>query len=335
MEKAIGLALKGGVNVNPNPQVGCVITRDGTIVGTGYHEFFGGPHAEVNAFIDLGEGNESTDLEVYVTLEPCAHYGKTPPCAELLISKKPSKVYVATLDPNPLVAGKGVRMLRDAGIEVEVGLLQEKAQLINRRFFVLHEGKRPYVVLKWAETADGFVARNDYSSKWISGSQARDIVHLWRGEESAILVGANTAYYDNPQLNNRSGVGPDPIRVILDWNLKVPASHEVYDQKQRTIVYNGEKSMCSGVVEHVKLKLKNNSVEELLGDLKSRGVQSVFVEGGAWLLGELLEKGLWDEARVFKSQVEFLQGVEAPVVREKLIDSQTIGSDVLHLYVRE
>ncbi len=335
MREALTLAQKGGDKVKPNPQVGCVITINGEIVGAGYHEFYGGPHAEVNAFNELEGKVGFTDADVYVTLEPCAHYGKTPPCAELIVSKKPRKVYVATLDPNPLVAGKGVQMIRDAGIEVEVGLFEQDARLINRRFFVSHEKKRAYVVLKWAQTRDGFVAREDYSSKWISGDEARDLVHLWRGEESAILVGANTAYYDNPKLNNRSGLGPDPIRVVLDWDLKVPITHEVYSREQRTFIYNSEKNEQAEGLEHVKLNVKKDSVADLLGDLYSRGIQSVFVEGGAWLLGQLLEKGLWDEARVFKSQVEFLQGVEAPVVRGKLIDSQTIGSDVLHLYVRE
>lgn len=333
MSRAVELAKLGGKDVVPNPQVGCVIVKQGKVIAEGYHEIYGGPHAEVNAFNALAPEIDLSNAVVYVTLEPCAHFGKTPPCAKLIIEKKPQKVVVACLDPNPLVAGKGVEMIRTEGIEVEVGVMEKEARELNIRFFVFHEKQRPYVVLKWAETADGFVARKDYSSKWISCDESRRVVHQWRGEEQAIMVGANTAYYDNPRLNNRGEEGLDPLRVVLDWNLKVPDSHNLYQEGPKTIVYNGEMDRDAGNVELVKLKSRDTVIQDLFYDLYKRGVRSVLVEGGSWLLGEIIKKRAWDEARVFKSKALFHKGISAPLMSEKLIDSQAIGSDMLHLYV--
>ena len=200
MQRALELAELGRGNVSPNPQVGCVIVYDDKIIGEGYHQKYGGPHAEVNAVNSVIDSEMLKKSTVYVTLEPCAHFGKTPPCANLLVEKQVKKVVIAATDSNPLVGGKGIEILKNAGIEVETGILEKEARKQNRRFFTQIEQKRPYVILKWAQTLDGFVARKDYSSKWISNSQSRQMVHKWRAEEDAILVGKNTALYDDPAV---------------------------------------------------------------------------------------------------------------------------------------
>ena len=200
MQRALELARLGLGNVSPNPMVGCVIVKDGKIIGEGHHEQYGGPHAEVNAVQAVKDQSLLPQSTAYVTLEPCSHFGKTPPCADLLVRHQVKRVVICNEDPNPLVAGQGIERLRNAGIEVEIGLLREEGRVLNRRFFTAFEKKRPYVILKWAQTTDGFVARENYDSKWISNTYSRQLVHKWRAEEDAILVGTNTARYDNPSL---------------------------------------------------------------------------------------------------------------------------------------
>ena len=213
MHRALELARNGAGKVSPNPMVGCVIVHNGTIIGEGWHQQFGGPHAEPNAIAAVNNQELLKDATLYVTLEPCAHFGKTPPCAHLIIEKQIPRVVVCNLDPNPLVAGKGIKLLKDAGIEVKTGILAQEGAFLNRRFFTYINHKRPFIILKWAETADGFVARENYDSKWISNALSRKLVHKWRTEEDAILVGKNTALYDNPQLTSRDWEGKNPISV--------------------------------------------------------------------------------------------------------------------------
>ena len=336
MQRALDLAQKGMGNVSPNPMVGCVIVCDDEVIGEGYHEQYGGLHAEPNAINSVIDKTKIVDSTVYVTLEPCAHQGKTPPCADLLATLKPNRVVICSDDPNPLVAGKGIQLLKDAGVEVETGVLEEKGRSLNKRFFTFQEKKRPYVILKWAETKDGFIARKDYDSKWISGEESRKLVHRWRSEESSIMVGAKTAKYDNPSLNVRLVEGKNPIRIVIDRALKLPQTLNLFDQTQETIVYNSLKNEVAGKIKYVRLDFSSSIIDQVLVDLYDNKVLSLFVEGGTNLLNQFLEAGLWDEAKVFKSTTEaFGVGIKSPLSPKNRVFSQQIGNDRLEYYLNK
>lgn len=292
MSRALELAKQGAGWVSPNPMVGCVIVKNNQIIAEGKHEKYGGPHAEVNAVNQLEKIEMMKGSTVFVTLEPCAHVGKTPPCAELLVRCQPARVIVCNVDPNPLVAGKGIDILEKASITTETGVLAEEGAFLNRRFFKRMTQKEPYIILKWAQTADRFVARKNYDSKWISNEKSRALVHQWRHEEDAIMVGTNTAIYDNPRLNIRHGNGQNPIRVVIDRTLKVPNKHHLFDQRQKTICYNEIKEEKSGLVNYVKLNFKENVVEQVLNDLYQRDIQSIIIEGGSFLLQQFVDLSL-------------------------------------------
>jgi diaminohydroxyphosphoribosylaminopyrimidine deaminase/5-amino-6-(5-phosphoribosylamino)uracil reductase len=321
MRRAFQLAQNGIGRVSPNPMVGCVIVKDEQIIGEGWHQKYGEGHAEVNAVNSVSDKLSIRESTFYVTLEPCAHFGKTPPCADLLVSLLPRRVVIANLDPNPLVAGKGIEKLKKAGIEVECGLLADVGWELNRRFFTCMTQKRPYIILKWAETADGFIARKNFDSKWISNSFSRLLVHKWRTEETAILVGTNTARYDNPKLNAREWSGNQPIRVVIDKNLQLPNTLHLFDQSQPTLVYNLNKEAEQENLIWVKLP-EEEFISLLINDLYKRKIQSLFVEGGSFLLNTLLALNFWDELRVFKSQEIFSEGIKAPSSKGKLIKTE-------------
>jgi diaminohydroxyphosphoribosylaminopyrimidine deaminase / 5-amino-6-(5-phosphoribosylamino)uracil reductase len=331
MQRALELAERGKGTVRPNPLVGCVLVHGGKIIGEGYHEQYGGPHAEVNAIASVTDPKLLADATAYVSLEPCSHWGKTPPCANLLIEKGIKSVHVATLDPNPLVAGKGVQLLKGAGVEVTVGLLEQEARWQNRRFFCQQEKHRPYLILKWAQTQDGFLARENFDSKWISGTQSRQLVHQWRAEEQAILVGKNTALHDNPRLNVRDWSGTDPIRVVLDSRLELPANLNLFDQQIPTLCYNTLKNETLPNLEWIKLS-EENFLEALLADLHARNIQSLLIEGGSQVLQQFLAAGLWDEARVFTAPIQFERGIYAPTLTQTPAESFAVGEDQLDLY---
>lgn len=331
MRRAIELAEGGKGKVRPNPLVGCVIVHQEKIIGEGYHAQYGGPHAEVNAIASVTDPKLLADATAYVSLEPCSHWGQTPPCANLLIEKGIKSVVVATLDPNPLVAGKGVKLLEEAGISVQVGLLEQEARWQNRRFFCQIEQQRPYIILKWAQTADGFVARKNFDSKWISGAQSRQLVHQWRAEEQAILVGKATALHDNPRLDVRDWVGSNPLRIVLDSNLELPADLHLFDQQTPTLCYNTLKSEVLPQLEWVKLPT-GMALKEVLSDLHRRKIQSVLVEGGSQVLQQFIAADLWDEARVFTAPINFDQGIAAPKLTQPLHDTYSIGVDHLATY---
>jgi diaminohydroxyphosphoribosylaminopyrimidine deaminase/5-amino-6-(5-phosphoribosylamino)uracil reductase len=330
MQRALELAERGKGQVRPNPLVGCVIVHEGKIIGEGYHEQYGGPHAEVNAIASVNDPQLLTEATAYVSLEPCSHWGKTPPCANLLVEKGIKSVVVATLDPNPLVAGNGVQLLRDAGVEVTVGLLEQEARWQNRRFFCQQEKHRPYLILKWAQTTDRFVARENFDSKWISGTQSRQLVHQWRAEEQAILVGKNTALHDNPRLNVRDWSGNDPMRVVLDSKLELPANLHLFDQQIPTLCYNTLKNETLPNLEWVQLP--ELSLEALLADLQRRNIQSLLIEGGSQVLQQFLAAGLWDEARVFTSPTTFGRGIAAPTFTQVPAETYAVGEDQLDVY---
>lgn len=331
MQRALELAEFGRGKVSPNPMVGCVIVHDGLIIGEGYHQEYGKAHAEVNAVNSVENQILLPESTVYVTLEPCSHFGKTPPCADLLVKKKVKKVVIAAFDSNPLVGGKGIQILRDAGIEVVTGVLEQKARIQNKRFFTQIEKKRPYVILKWAQTLDGFVAREDFSSKWITNASSRQLVHQWRAQEDAIMVGKNTAKYDDPALNVRDWVGKNPLRIVIDSNLELPNSLKLFDEAVPTICYNSKKTESRGNLEFVKLPA-GFKVSEILDDLHDRNIQSVIVEGGSYLLERFLDSELWDEARVFTSRNKFGSGIAAPIPPSPVSETIDILEDTLRIY---
>ncbi|MCP4520394.1 MAG: bifunctional diaminohydroxyphosphoribosylaminopyrimidine deaminase/5-amino-6-(5-phosphoribosylamino)uracil reductase RibD [Cytophagales bacterium] len=333
MQKALDLAILGKRAVSPNPMVGCVIVCGGKIIGEGYHQLCGQAHAEVNAVNSVENKELIKDSVVYVTLEPCSHYGKTPPCAELLVKHLPKKVVVCNLDPNPLVAGRGMKMLEDAGIETVTGVLEEKGRVLNRRFFTFMEKKRPYVILKWAETQDGFIAREDYDSKWISCEESRKLVHQWRADEDAIFVGTNTVAYDNPSLNIRFGIeGKNPVRVLLDKNLRLDTQLNVFDQSQKTIVFTEQKADNLDDLLYKQVSFNDFLFDQILEQLYQMKIQSVIIEGGTQVLSTLIDKELWDEARVFVGNKKFGKGIKSPSLLLSPTKTESITEDLLHYY---
>jgi diaminohydroxyphosphoribosylaminopyrimidine deaminase/5-amino-6-(5-phosphoribosylamino)uracil reductase len=334
MRRALQLAEQGRGHVSPNPMVGCVIVHNDQIIGEGYHQEYGKAHAEVNAIKSVLRDGLLPESTCYVSLEPCAHFGKTPPCADLLVEKNIKRVVIGAMDANPLVGGKGVEILRQAGIEVTTGVLEKEAKELNVRFFTVMEKKRPYVILKWAQTADGFVARKNFDSKWISGEQSRILVHQWRAEEDAILIGTNTAMYDDPQLNVRDWAGKSPLRLVIDKALRLPATLHLLDRSIPTIVYNLQQTEERENLTLVKLP-DDNFLEALLSDLYQRKVQSLFVEGGSQLLQSFLKAGLWDEARVFENEINFDEGIEAPKVNVGYSQRQYLKEDLLTTYMNQ
>jgi diaminohydroxyphosphoribosylaminopyrimidine deaminase/5-amino-6-(5-phosphoribosylamino)uracil reductase len=331
MRRALELAEWGRGHVSPNPMVGCVIVHEGKIIGEGYHQNYGEPHAEVNAVRSVENQELLQESTAYVTLEPCAHWGKTPPCANLLVENRLKKVVIATFDSNPLVGGKGIEILKNAGIEVVIAVLEKEARWQNRRFFTQIEKQRPYIILKWAHTQDGFVAKEDFSSKWISGTQSRQLVHKWRAEEDAILVGKNTALHDNPSLTVRDWVGKNPLRIVLDSKLELPEDLTLFDGNTPTICYNSRMSESQKNLEFVNLG-PDFSIEDILKDLHNRKIQSLIVEGGNSVLSQFLKNRLWDEARVFTGKAKFEKGIQAPFLNQNPTETLSIGEDILNIY---
>jgi diaminohydroxyphosphoribosylaminopyrimidine deaminase/5-amino-6-(5-phosphoribosylamino)uracil reductase len=331
MQRCLELAALGRGYVSPNPLVGCVIVHNERIIGEGWHKKFGEAHAEVNAVASVKDQELLKESTVYVNLEPCSHFGKTPPCVDLLIRHQVKKVVIANLDTHPNVSGEGIKKLREAGIEVITGILDKQGRELNKRFFTDIEKKRPYIILKWAQTADGFMAQANYDSKWISNEFSRQLVHKWRSEEDAILVGTKTVFHDNPQLNVRDWTGRNPVRVVIDRFLKLSDKLNVFDRNQKTIIYNVLKHE-----EHDNLILARideaEFLPQLLQDLHKRGIQSVIVEGGAQTLNFFIQPGLWDEARVFQTTRTFGKGIAAPTPKGKLSSTEAVSTDTLFIY---
>lgn len=331
MLRALELATLGRGQVSPNPMVGCVIVHEDQIIGEGYHQKFGEAHAEPNAIHGVQNPQLLKESTLYVTLEPCAHYGKTGPCALLIVEKQVKKVVIAIQDPNPLVGGKGIEILKQAGIEVVTGVLEKEAGILNQRFFTQIKEKRPYVILKWAQTQDGFLARPDYNSKWISNVHSRQMVHRWRAEEDAIMVGTKTAFYDDPKLNVRDWEGKNPVRVVIDKQLILNPNLALFDKTQQTICYNLIKEEEEENITWVKLS-RDFDVREILEDLNQRKIQSIIVEGGGLLLQKFASAELWDEARVFTGKVRFGRGIPAPRLDQVPHEILNIMGDKLLIY---
>lgn len=332
MQRALDLAQLSRGWVSPNPLVGCVIVYENKIIGEGRHEKYGGAHAEVHAIASVKDQSLLKASTVYVNLEPCSHFGRTPPCADLLVKHQVKKVVVANIDPNPLVSGKGIQKLKTAGIEVITGVLKEKGLELNKRFFTFLEKKRPYIILKWAETTDGFIARENFDSKWISNEQSRQLVHKWRSEEDAVLVGTATALYDNPTLTVRDWPGRNPVRIVLDRYNKLPQTLTLFDGHEQTICYTTTKNKNRKNIDFVTLN-ERSFQQELLDDLFNRNIQSVIIEGGATTLQQFINNSLWDEARVFTADKEFVSGIPAPQFNGNLIVTESVLNDTLNVYI--
>ncbi|HPB24600.1 MAG TPA: bifunctional diaminohydroxyphosphoribosylaminopyrimidine deaminase/5-amino-6-(5-phosphoribosylamino)uracil reductase RibD [Bacteroidales bacterium] len=333
MRRCIDLAMNGLGNVAPNPMVGCVIVHHGLIVGEGFHAVFGGPHAEVaaiNATKNKEILNEST---LYVSLEPCCHFGKTPPCTDKIIQTGIKKVVVGIRDPFAQVQGMGIARLREAGVEVVEGVLEADCAALNKRFFTFHQKKRPYVILKWAQSLDGFIDKTRDTDEphinWITGEKIRLLVHRWRSEEQAILTGKNTVLKDDPQLTVREWYGKNPLRLVIDRQLAISSTAKIMDNAAQTVVFNSVKDAVCGNIEYKKLDFSKNIIPEMLTVLYEKNIQSLIVEGGCVTLQSFIDEGCWDEARVFSGNCFFFNGIRGPVINGRLENIQNIGADKL------
>ncbi|MBN1990477.1 MAG: bifunctional diaminohydroxyphosphoribosylaminopyrimidine deaminase/5-amino-6-(5-phosphoribosylamino)uracil reductase RibD [Bacteroidales bacterium] len=346
MARCLDLARCGEGNVSPNPMVGAVVVHNGTIIGEGYHIKHGQAHAEVNAIAAVKDKSLLPESTIYVNLEPCSHFGKTPPCANLIKEMRIPRIVVAATDPNPLVAGRGVDMLRKAGREVTVGVLEHEALELNRRFYTFHTQKRPYVILKWAQTLDGYIDAirkegDPIAPIWITNELSRRLVHRWRSEEPAIMVGTNTVEKDNPKLNVRDWSGRSPLRVVLDRKLRLSVTSSVFDGSVPTLVFMGNNASASQRkpelqsipgVELLTIDFAKGVEQQVLTELYQRGVLSVIVEGGAALINNFVRKNLWDESRVFVGNTFFGDGVKAPNLTGELYSYDEIGDSKLFTY---
>jgi diaminohydroxyphosphoribosylaminopyrimidine deaminase / 5-amino-6-(5-phosphoribosylamino)uracil reductase len=337
MQRCIELAKLGAGNVSPNPMVGAIVVHEGNIIGEGYHQQYGQAHAEVNAINQvLTDFDNAAELlknsTIYVSLEPCAHYGKTPPCADLIVKHHIPKVIVGCRDPFDQVNGKGIEKLKDAGVEVISGVLEEECQWVNLRFFTRVQKQRPYIILKWAQTSDGFFAPHDKNQFWITGEESRRLVHKWRSEEDAILIGKNTAAIDNPQLDVRYWQGKSPKRVVIDRKLELSSELHIYDQSVETLIFNEVKMDFDGKIKYIQLEDFERFVPQyILYQLYLQDIQSVIIEGGAHTLNTFIEANLWDEARIFTGKTELGQGVKAPYISGITTDELLSGYDRLKL----
>jgi diaminohydroxyphosphoribosylaminopyrimidine deaminase/5-amino-6-(5-phosphoribosylamino)uracil reductase len=335
MQRALQLAALGREWVSPNPMVGCVIVHNDLIIGEGFHQKYGDAHAEVNAFNTVINKDLLSESTVYVTLEPCSHFGKTPPCADLLIRHKVKKVVICNTDPFPQVSGTGIKKLQAAGIEVITGVLDKAGEELNKRFFKAHQTGLPYVVIKWAETSDGFVAQKDGNSLAISNATTNITVHRWRAEEAGILVGTNTVLTDNPQLNARNWPeANNPLRIVIDKNLRIKGDFNIFDRKQKTLIYNLHKNQIDENLEFIQLNSDANFLKNMLSNLKRRGINSVLVEGGPQLIQSFFEEQYYDEIRVIKSDMVLKEGINAPKVPSgiPLVKKYSILNDQIFIF---
>ncbi len=320
MYEALNVAKLGFPNVMPNPMVGCVIIKDDEIVSIGYHKKFGEAHAEVNAINNLPITINPKDCTLFVTLEPCCHFGKTPPCADLIINKGFKKVVVCNLDPNPLVAGKGIEKLRDAGVKVITGVLENEGLELNKRFFTFHSKKRPYYFLKWAQTADGFISKwpipKNRNENLIGDTEQQKKSHQLRATEMAIMVGKNTALWDNPLLTTRLIEGKNPIRILIDKKLEVPTSFNIYNPLSRTIIFNSIKNEENKQLLFIKIDFDKDILVQINKYLFELNIQSVIVEGGAKLLQSFIDNKNYDELLIFTNENLFFEtGIKAPIIK--------------------
>ncbi len=337
MLRCTQLAKNGLGTTYPNPLVGSVIVHNDRIIGEGWHYKAGQPHAEVNAIANVSEANLLKGATIYVSLEPCSHFGKTPPCANLIIECGIKKVVVGSLDPNPKVAGRGIKKLMEAGCEVIVGILENECDELNKRFFTFHQKKRPYIFLKWAETVDGFISpknesRNETKPIWITNEFSRQLVHKMRADEQAILVGTNTVLQDNPSLTVREWAGENPVRIVIDRSLKLSQDFSVFDGTAKTIVFNEKETKISENLDLEKIDFLKEIPQQICQALFKREIQSVIIEGGAKTSQSFIDANLWDEAFVFMGTANFSEGTKAPTFKGIMVSEEKIKEDTFRTY---
>ncbi|WP_299890525.1 bifunctional diaminohydroxyphosphoribosylaminopyrimidine deaminase/5-amino-6-(5-phosphoribosylamino)uracil reductase RibD [uncultured Lacinutrix sp.] len=317
IKRCIQIAKSGLGTTRPNPMVGAIIVHNNEIIGEGFTSKYGGSHAEVNAINSVKDKSILKASTLYVTLEPCSHYGKTPPCSDLIIHHNIPNVVIGCVDDNPEVAGKGIKKLMDNGIKVTIGVLENECKAHHKRFFTFHNKKRPYIILKWAETNNGFIApktKEEHKPVWITNTLSRQLVHKWRAEEQAILVGTNTVIKDNPSLTVRDWIGENPVRIVLDKNNLLSNEYTVFNPEAET------------------LTLKDNSAKAICNILYKQNINSIIIEGGTKTLQLFIDEDLWDEARVFTGATQFKEGVKAPRFFGALISEEKILDDTLRIY---
>ena len=341
IKRCIQLSKNGLGTTRPNPMVGCVIVCKDVVIGEGYTSPYGGNHAEVNAIASVKDKTLLKQATLYVSLEPCSHFGKTPPCSNLIVESEILNVVVGVIDDNSLVSGKGVEYLKANGIDVVVGVLEEECKEVNKRFFAFHHKKRPYIILKWAETKDGFIDKKRAKDAvkqptWISNSYSQQLVHKWRGEEHAIMVGTNTVIEDNPKLNVRLWSGENPIRLVLDNSMRIPDDLHVFDGSVKTIVFTGSKAIFNSEgknIQLVEVDCSKSIPAQICAYLFQQDIQSVIIEGGAQTLQSFINAGVWDEARIFVGDVIFGEGLKSPLIEGELKEFKTIDSDILKIMI--
>ncbi len=337
IKRCIELARNGLGKTYPNPMVGSVIVHNEKIIGEGWHQKAGEAHAEVNAINSVTDESLLKEATIYVSLEPCSHYGKTPPCSDLIIAKEIKRVVIGTMDPFAQVAGRGIKKLMEAGCEVNVGILEKECQELNKRFFTFHNHKRPYIILKWAQSFDGFIAPKNKASNrpiWITNKYSGQLVHKWRSEEAGILVGTNTALTDNPKLNVRNWTGNDPVRILIDKDQKVAVDSAIFSEKQQTIVLtNSEAKQDYPQNSSVEIiDFSDNISAEVCQVCYEKEIQSIIIEGGSKTLQQFFDAGLWDEATLFTGDVRLNSGIKAPKFSGKRICKMKIDSDTLEIF---
>jgi diaminohydroxyphosphoribosylaminopyrimidine deaminase/5-amino-6-(5-phosphoribosylamino)uracil reductase len=336
MQRCLELAKLGAGNVAPNPMVGAVLVYEERIIGEGYHKKYGEAHAEVNCINSVNQADihliEKSTL--YVSLEPCAHYGKTPPCSELIIVKKIPNVVVGCRDSYEEVAGKGIENLKAAGVNVTVGILEKECLELNKRFFTFHEQQRPYIILKWAQSNNHKIANADHSRVMISKEETNRLSHRWRSEDASILVGTNTALHDDPSLTTRLWPGNNPVRLVIDLELKLPASLKLFNREAKTIVFNKIRQEQNENITYYKINA-DNIIQQILQALYELKIQSVIIEGGTKTLQNFIDSNLWNEARVItNSQLEIDNGINAPSLKdEQLFFQEKIQNDTINYYI--
>ena len=337
IQRCIELARLGQGLVAPNPMVGAVIVNNNKIIGEGFHHCFGEAHAEVNAINAVQDKSLLRNSTIYISLEPCSHHGKTPPCSDLIIEMGIPRVIIGCQDTHSKVSGKGIDKLKKAGIEVQVGILEKECRELNKRFFTFHERQRPYVILKWAQTKDGYLDKirntNDQVVNWISAPETKALVHKWRSEEQSILVGRKTVENDNPSLTVREFRGVNPTRIIIDSQLQLSKELNIFSDDAPTIIFNRTRNEVKGMIEWIKISETNT--ELILEELYKRNILSVFVEGGSRTLQYFIFGNVWDEARVIVGDINFGEGTKAPTINKVPAYSYSFSTDTIYHYFRK
>lgn len=327
MQRCLQIAKNGLGTTRPNPMVGSVIVYNDKIIGEGFTSQYGGNHAEVNAINSVLNQSLLKQATIYVTLEPCSHYGKTPPCSNLIIRHNIPNVVIGCIDDNEKVAGQGIKKLKAAGCNVTVGILENECKTHHKRFFTFHNKKRPYIILKWAETKDGFIApktKNKQKPVWITNKYSRQLVHKWRANEQSILVGTNTVLEDNPTLTTRDWTGNNPVRIVIDKNQKLSKNLTIFNNEAKTIIINKN-----------TIDFSKNIAKQICDILFKKNITSIIIEGGKKTLQTFIDENLWDEARVFIGQTEFKNGTKAPLIKGKVISKAFIKDDILKTYTND